>query len=138
MYRDASARLAELGVRNEKDGPIFKMKKDPRVTPLGRFLRRLSIDELPQIYNVLIGDMTLIGPRPPTLKEFSEYEPWQRERLAVTGGLTCIWQVSGRSDLSFEQWVRMDLDYIRRRSLWLDLSILRRTFWAVLSGRGAY
>jgi lipopolysaccharide/colanic/teichoic acid biosynthesis glycosyltransferase len=138
MYPDADARLAELHLTNEKDGPIFKMKRDPRVTPLGRVIRRLSIDELPQLWNVLIGDMTLVGPRPPTLNEVASYEPWQRERLGVTGGLTCIWQVSGRSELSFEQWVRMDLRYIRRRSLWLDLSILRRTFGAVLSGRGAY
>jgi len=128
----------ELQAQNEKDGPIFKIKNDPRMTPLGRFLRRTSIDELPQLWNVLKGDMTLVGPRPPTLDEVAEYEAWQFERLSVRGGLTCLWQVSGRSEIGFEDWVRLDLRYAQRRSAGMDLNLLLRTAKAVISGRGAY
>jgi len=138
MYLDADRRKAELAGRNEKEGPIFKMRRDPRVTPVGRWLRKASIDELPQLWNVLVGDMTLVGPRPPTLDEVAAYERWQRERLDITGGLTCIWQVSGRSEIGFEEWVRMDLEYKRERSPWLDLKLLWRTLGAVFTGRGAY
>lgn len=139
MYVDAEARRKALETDNDhKEGPIFKMRDDPRITPVGRILRRLSIDELPQLYNVLIGDMTLIGPRPPTLNEVAEYEPWQRKRLDITGGLTCIWQVSGRSEVGFEEWVRMDIEYQRKRSLLFDIRLILKTFGAVLSGRGAY
>ncbi|MCP3919067.1 MAG: hypothetical protein GY711_26285 [bacterium] len=138
MYVDAEERKKALAHLNEKRGPIFKMKNDPRMTPVGRFIRRASIDELPQLFNVLKGDMTLIGPRPPTLNEVDRYERWQRRRLDITGGLTCIWQVSGRSEVGFQDWVRMDLEYQRKRSFAFDVKLLFRTIGAVLSGRGAY
>jgi lipopolysaccharide/colanic/teichoic acid biosynthesis glycosyltransferase len=138
MYLDAEERRVALEAQNEKEGPIFKIKQDPRITPIGRILRRTSIDELPQLFNVLRGDMTLIGPRPPRMDEIEHYEPWQRQRLELKGGLTCIWQVSGRSEIQFVDWVRMDLQYARRRSTWFDISLLARTVYAVLSGRGAY
>ncbi len=139
MYLDAEARKAALAEKNEhRTGPIFKMKKDPRITPVGRILRKTSIDELPQLYNVLKGDMTLIGPRPPTLDEIAKYDLWQRKRLDLTGGITCIWQVSGRSEIKFDEWVRMDIEYQRKRSLWFDVKLLFRTIGAVVSGRGAY
>ncbi len=138
MWADAEARKAALFAENEKDGPIFKIKDDPRMTPIGRFLRRTSLDELPQLYNVLKGDMTLVGPRPPTLDEVEHYEPWQYARLNIRGGITCIWQVSGRSEIGFEDWVRMDLRYAQKRGLALDLGLLAKTANAVMSGRGAY
>jgi lipopolysaccharide/colanic/teichoic acid biosynthesis glycosyltransferase len=139
MYLDADERRREVLARNEhKSGPIFKLKNDPRITPVGRWLRRTSLDEFPQLYNVLLGDMTLIGPRPPLLEEVADYEAWQRRRLDVTGGLTCIWQVSGRSEVGFKDWVRMDIQYQEKRSLTFDLRLVLRTFGAVLSGRGAY
>lgn len=139
MYVDAEERRLALQKDNDhKEGPIFKMRNDPRITPIGRIMRRLSIDELPQLFNILRGDMTLIGPRPPTLDEAEAYEPWQRKRLDITGGLTCIWQVSGRSEVGFEEWVRMDLEYERKRSLLFDAGLLVRTVGAVVSGRGAY
>lgn len=139
MYVEAEARRNEVLADNQhKSGPIFKMKQDPRITRLGRILRRCSLDELPQLYNVLRGDMTLIGPRPPRVEEVSEYEPWQRRRLEIMGGLTCIWQVSGRSEIGFEEWVRMDIQYQEKRSLRFDLRLLWKTVGAVVSGRGAY
>jgi exopolysaccharide biosynthesis polyprenyl glycosylphosphotransferase len=122
---------------NEMDGPAFKMSNDPRVTALGAFLRRTSIDELPQLWNVLRGDMSFVGPRPVPVEEADRYEPWQRRRLSMKPGLTCLWQVSGRNELSFDEWMRLDLDYIDRWSLWLDAKILLKTIPAVLSGRGA-
>ncbi len=138
MYLDADARKAALKDSNEKSGPIFKMKNDPRITKVGRYLRKTSIDELPQLYNVLRGDMTLIGPRPPTLDEVENYALWQRKRLNRTGGITCIWQVSGRSEIKFEEWVRMDIEYQQKRSFWFDVKLILKTFGAVFSGRGAY
>lgn len=128
----------ELELCNEVSGPVFKMRQDPRTTRVGRFIRRASIDELPQLWNVLRGDMSLVGPRPPLPEEVAGYEPWQRERLAIRPGLTCIWQVSGRSDVPFDDWVRMDIEYVRNRNFWLDLKLLALTVPAVLSGRGAY
>jgi lipopolysaccharide/colanic/teichoic acid biosynthesis glycosyltransferase len=119
-------------------GPVFKIRDDPRVTRVGRFLRRCSIDELPQLWNVLRGDMSLVGPRPPLPEEFLHYGPRERRRLDVKPGITCIWQVSGRSDLDFETWVDMDLTYIESWSLGLDVRLLARTVIAVVSGRGAY
>jgi exopolysaccharide biosynthesis polyprenyl glycosylphosphotransferase len=128
----------ELRPYNEVDGPVFKMAEDPRVTRIGRFLRRSSLDELPQLFNVLKGDMSLVGPRPPLPEEVVQYEPWQRRRLSVRPGLTCFWQVSGRSRLNFEEWVRLDIRYIEEMSLGVDLKIILRTIPAVLSGEGAY
>jgi lipopolysaccharide/colanic/teichoic acid biosynthesis glycosyltransferase len=125
-------------VTNEKDGPIFKNRHDPRVTRIGRFLRSTSIDEMPQLFNVLAGSMSLVGPRPPVPKEVERYQPWQRRRLAVKPGLTCLWQVSGRSEVGFEDWVRMDLWYLKHQNLATDVRLLAKTPASVLSGRGAY
>jgi lipopolysaccharide/colanic/teichoic acid biosynthesis glycosyltransferase len=136
MYLDAARRQHE--VKNEKDGPIFKNRRDPRVTPLGRILRSTSIDEMPQLVNVLLGHMSLVGPRPPVRSEVAQYRAWQRRRLAVKPGLTCLWQVSGRSEIGFERWVRMDLWYVNRQSLRTDLGLLAKTPQSVLSRRGAY
>ncbi|MFA6142162.1 MAG: sugar transferase [Candidatus Omnitrophota bacterium] len=138
MYRGAHVKLSELMEKNEMNGPIFKIKNDPRITPLGRFMRKFSIDELPQLFNVLIGEMSLVGPRPPIPQEVARYEPWQRRRLSMRPGITCIWQVSGRSKIGFDEWMRMDLEYIDNWSLWLDVKILLKTIPAVLFGIGAY
>ena len=123
---------------NQAEGPAFKLHNDPRVTRVGRWLRKLSLDELPQLYHVLEGHMSLVGPRPPFPEEVERYEPWMLRRLSVRPGLTCLWQVRGRSDLGFEEWMRLDLEYVDRLSLGLDLEILARTLPAVLSARGAY
>jgi exopolysaccharide biosynthesis polyprenyl glycosylphosphotransferase len=138
MYQDAEARLEALRELNEADGPIFKMRDDPRLTRMGRLLRRTSIDELPQLWNVLIGDMSLVGPRPPIPSEVEHYEEWHRRRLEVVPGLTGLWQVSGRSSLSFEEMVMFDIYYIENWSLGLDLQILLRTVPAVIASAGAY
>lgn len=130
--------LDALRDQNEVTGPVFKMKSDPRITSVGRWMRRLSIDELPQLFLVLSGTMSLVGPRPPTPEEVDQYTEYQMQRLLVKPGLTCIWQVSGRSDVGFEDWVDMDLEYIRNWSPWLDTKLLVQTVPAVLSGRGAY
>lgn len=136
MTLDAAQRQHE--VINEKDGPIFKNRRDPRITHVGRILRKTSIDELPQLINVLKGQMSLVGPRPPVPGEVARYRPWQRRRLAVKPGLTCLWQVSGRSEIGFEDWVRMDLWYASHQAFWLDVFLLLQTPWAVLRGHGAY
>jgi exopolysaccharide biosynthesis polyprenyl glycosylphosphotransferase len=138
MTIDADSRLPELKEHNEVSGPMFKMKRDPRVTRVGRFIRRWSLDELPQLFNVLWGEMSLVGPRPPVPSEVLEYEEWQFGRLRAVPGLTGLWQVSGRSEVSFHDMVRLDLHYIRNWSLSLDIEILLRTIPAVLSSRGAY
>lgn len=138
MCSDAEYLRKYVDHLNEVSGPVFKSRNDPRITAVGAWLRRFSLDELPQLINVLKGDMSLVGPRPPLPEEVEEYEPWQMQRLSVTPGLTCIWQVSGRSDIPFDRWVEMDLEYIRRRSLLLDLKLLVLTIPAVISGRGAY
>lgn len=137
MVEDAEERQNELLHLNEADGPAFKIGQDPRVTNLGRFLRRFSLDELPQLWNVLRGDMSLVGPRPPIPDEVARYQRWQRRRLSMKPGLTCLWQVSGRSQLDFQRWMELDLQYIDTWSPWLDVKILARTVPAVLSGRGA-
>jgi len=128
---------AELDAYNEMTGPVFKMQNDPRITPFGRFLRRTSLDELPQFWNVLLGDMSLVGPRPPIPSEVQQYDPWHRRRLSMKPGLTCIWQISGRNRIGFDQWMKLDLQYIDNWSLWLDLKILARTVPIVLTGFGA-
>lgn len=138
MYVDAEARKAELMASNEKEGPIFKMKSDPRITPIGRFLRKYSLDELPQIFSVLKGDMSLVGPRPPLIHEVEKYTFFEMERLSVRPGLTCYWQIMGRSDLSFEQWMQLDHRYLREMSFWLDLWLLIKTPLVVILGKGAY
>ncbi len=138
MYVDAEARRAELMHLNEQDGPAFKIKNDPRVTAVGRFLRKTSLDELPQLWNVLAGDMSLVGPRPLPCGETDGCEQWQRRRLDVTPGITCIWQVWGRSAVSFDDWVRMDVQYIQSRSLQQDLKLLLMTVPAVLMRKGAH
>ena len=138
MRVDAERRMVEVESQNEVSGPVFKMRKDPRVTKVGAFLRRTSLDELPQLINVLKGDMSLVGPRPPLPKEVQQYRPSDMVRLSVKPGLTCLWQISGRSNLSFDEWMEFDRHYVRNMSLWLDLIILARTVGAVLSMRGAY
>jgi exopolysaccharide biosynthesis polyprenyl glycosylphosphotransferase len=138
MYVDADRRLAELRGQNEKDGPIFKMKDDPRITPVGRFLRKYSLDELPQLFNVLKGDMSLVGPRPPIPHEVEQYDEYCLERLGVRPGLTCYWQIMGRSNLTFAEWMELDHRYLREMGLWTDLKILLKTPLAVLKGDGAY
>ena len=138
MYEGSDQRLDEVAHLNEVGGPAFKAKRDPRVTPVGRFLRRFSLDELPQLFNVLKGNMSLVGPRPPLPEEVERYERWQRRRLSMKPGLTGLWQVSGRADLDdFNSWIALDLAYIDQWSLWLDLKILLKTIPAVLSTRGA-
>ena len=138
MVADAEARKAGLMAMNEQDGPAFKIKSDPRVTRVGRFLRKTSIDELPQLWNVLLGDMSLVGPRPLPCREADGCEPWQRRRLDVTPGLTCIWQVRGRSAVSFADWVRMDVEYIESQSLGADLKLILQTVPAMVLRRGAH
>jgi lipopolysaccharide/colanic/teichoic acid biosynthesis glycosyltransferase len=137
MVVDAESRKAELDAQNEMAGPVFKMRRDPRVTRVGAFIRKLSIDELPQFWNVLRGDMSLVGPRPPIPAEVERYERWQLRRLSMRPGITCTWQVSGRNQLDFETWMRLDLEYIDNWSLFLDLALLMRTLPVVAFGRGA-
>jgi len=139
MFQDAEQRKQELMQQNEMAGGVtFKMKHDPRVTRVGRFIRKASIDELPQLWNVFNGDMSLVGPRPPVPQEVAQYTAHERQRLAVKPGITCIWQVSGRSDIPFNEQVLLDIQYIQSRSLWLDISLLLRTIPAVLLARGSY
>jgi exopolysaccharide biosynthesis polyprenyl glycosylphosphotransferase len=139
MYQDADRRKEALLAHNEMQGGVtFKIKEDPRITQIGRFLRKASIDELPQLWNVLVGDMSLVGPRPAIPSEVAQYTPLERRRLEVQPGITCLWQISGRSDLPFDKQVELDIEYARQRSLALDLEILLRTIPAVLSAKGAY
>jgi exopolysaccharide biosynthesis polyprenyl glycosylphosphotransferase len=138
MYVGARDRQAGLEAANEASGPLFKIKDDPRVTPVGRFLRRFSIDEMPQVLNVLWGEMSLVGPRPLPVRDYEQLEPWHRKRYSVLPGMTGLWQVSGRIDLSFDDLVRLDFYYLENWSVWLDISILARTLPAVLARRGAY
>lgn len=137
MCVNAEQQLQALRAVNEADGPVFKMKNDPRVTPFGRFLRRTSLDELPQFFNVLNGTMSLVGPRPPLPREVELYTPYQMHRLDVKGGITCYWQCSGRSNIMFDEWVELDLKYIRDRSISTDTKILMQTVGAVLRRDGA-
>ena len=139
MVVDAESRKSELSHLDHMNGPAFKIRDDPRITSLGRVLRKFSIDELPQLWNVFKGDMSLVGPRPPLPEEWAEYKDWHRAKLSTMPGITCYWQVSGRSDIAdFDEWASLDLKYIERWSLWEDFKILVRTIPAVLRGHGAY
>lgn len=127
MISNAEELLEELICENEMDGPVFKIKEDPRITRVGRFIRKTSIDELPQLFNILVGDMSIVGPRPAIPHEVAEYNEYQRQRLLVKPGLTCIWQVSGRNSIGFDEWVDMDLEYIEKRNLWMDIKLIFKT-----------
>ncbi|MFR9048850.1 MAG: sugar transferase [[Clostridium] leptum] len=138
MYLHAEEYLEELQKFNQiKDGPAFKMDNDPRITKVGSFIRRTSIDELPQLFNILKGEMTFVGPRPPLVSEVEKYNSYQRQRLGVKQGLTCFWQCSGRNNIGFEEWVALDLKYIKTRGIWTDIKILLKTVSAVLRMDGA-
>ena len=127
MVHNAEELLKDLMDRNEQTGPVFKINDDPRITKVGKFIRKTSIDELPQLFNVLKGDMSLVGPRPPIPHEVDQYNSYQMQRLAVKPGLTCIWQVSGRNNIGFDEWVEMDIEYIKTRNLWLDIKLIFKT-----------
>lgn len=127
MISNAEELLEELICENEMDGPVFKIKEDPRITRVGRFIRKTSIDELPQLFNILVGDMSIVGPRPAIPHEVAEYNEYQKQRLLVKPGLTCIWQVSGRNSIGFDEWVDMDLEYIEKRNLWMDIKLIFKT-----------
>ncbi|UCB52161.1 MAG: sugar transferase [Candidatus Zixiibacteriota bacterium] len=137
MVENADQMKDLLADKNEMDGPAFKITDDPRMTKVGHVLRKLSLDELPQLFNVLRGEMSLVGPRPPLPKEVSQYDPWQRRRLSMKPGLTCLWQINGRNNIDFERWMKMDLEYIDNWSLWLDTKILFKTIPAVMLAKGA-
>ena len=127
MVHNAEDLLKDLMDRNEQTGPVFKINDDPRITKVGKFIRKTSIDELPQLFNVLKGDKSLVGPRPPIPHEVDQYNSYQMQRLAVKPGLTCIWQVSGRNNIGFDEWVEMDIEYIKTRNLWLDIKLIFKT-----------
>ncbi len=137
MVVNAEAQLKALQSLNEMDGPVFKIKNDPRVTRVGRFIRRTSIDELPQLFNILKGDMSLVGPRPPLLNEVKQYGPFERQRLLVKPGLTCYWQARGRNEIKFHEWMELDMQYVYEHSLWVDLKLIWLTMRVVLTGKGA-
>ncbi len=137
MYVDAESRLEELLEDNEMDGPVFKIKDDPRITRIGKFIRKTSIDELPQLWNIIKGDMSIVGPRPALPREVEQYTEHQLQRLYVTPGLTCIWQVHpNRNDLSFDEWMELDIKYMKERNFWLDWKLIFQTFGAVLGMQG--
>ena len=138
MVTNAEDLKIQLLSQNEVTGPVFKIKRDPRVTKVGRFIRKTSIDELPQLLNVLKGEMSLVGPRPPLPEEVEKYTDYERQRLSVTPGLTCYWQVSGRSNTSFEQWVELDLKYIQERNLFIDIKLIFKTFFVLFGSDDAY
>jgi lipopolysaccharide/colanic/teichoic acid biosynthesis glycosyltransferase len=138
MQADAAGRQAELEASNEADGPLFKIREDPRVTAVGAILRRFSLDEIPQLWNVLRGEMSLVGPRPLPLRDYERLEAWHRKRYLVLPGVTGLWQISGRSSLGFDDLVRLDFYYLENWSIWLDVSILGKTLPAVIRGTGAY
>ncbi len=138
MVTNAEELLEKIKDKNEMDGPMFKIKKDPRVTNIGKFIRRTSIDELPQLMNVLNGDMSLVGPRPSLPKEVAEFEPWMIERLAVKPGLTCFWQVSGRNNIGFKEWMKMDIKYVRERNTLTDIKLILKTAMLMLGDNNAH
>lgn len=136
MYRDAESKLQELLAQNEQEGPAFKIKDDPRITKVGAFIRKTSIDELPQLVNIIAGDMSIVGPR--AIQKTQEYTPHEAQRLVVQPGLTCYWQVSGRANVSWGDWVELDLDYIQDMSVWTDVKLIAKTFGVVFKGTGSY
>ena len=138
MVSNAEELKEKLLEQNEMSGPMFKMKDDPRITKVGKFIRKTSIDELPQLINVLKGDMSLVGPRPSLPKEVKQFEPWMYERLQVKPGLTCIWQVSGRNNIDFEDWMKLDVKYVRERSLLGDLKLVFKTFFVLFGDKNAH
>jgi exopolysaccharide biosynthesis polyprenyl glycosylphosphotransferase len=138
MVPNAESLKTALAARNEATGAAFKIRNDPRITAIGHFLRRSSLDEVPQLFNVLRGQMSIVGPRPQIPTEVELYEPWHRRRLAVKPGITCLWQISGRSHVGFDEWMRLDVEYVERRSMGLDLKILLGTLPAVIARKGAY
>lgn len=139
MFENADEIKEKLMEQNKMSGPVFKMDNDPRVTSVGRLLRKYSLDELPQLWSVLKGDMSLVGPHPPLQKEVEEFEDWHKQKLSVRPGITCFWQINGRADITdFDQWVKMDIQYIENWSLWLDIKILIKTIPAVIKCKGAY
>jgi lipopolysaccharide/colanic/teichoic acid biosynthesis glycosyltransferase len=138
MVENAEVMKSALADLNEATGPAFKIREDPRITEIGAFLRRSSLDEIPQLFNVLLGQMSVVGPRPQIPAEVELYEPWHRQRLRVKPGITCLWQIAGRSHIGFDEWMRLDLEYIRRRSMRLDLWTLFQTLPAVIARKGAY
>lgn len=137
MVSNAEELLNELKEENEMDGPVFKIKEDPRITKVGKFIRKTSIDELPQLFNVLSGEMSLVGPRPPIPDEVAQYNDYQKQRLLVKPGLTCIWQVSGRNSIGFDEWIEMDLEYIKTRSLFLDIKLIFKTVFVLFGDENA-
>ena len=137
MVHNAEALLEQLQDKNEMNGPVFKIKDDPRITKVGKFIRKTSIDELPQLINVLKGDMSFVGPRPALIKEVEQYNSYQMQRLSVKPGITCYWQVSGRNNIDFDEWVELDLKYIRERNLWLDIKLIFMTIPALLGDKNA-
>ncbi len=138
MYKEADAVRERIKDLNEQDGPVFKIKADPRITAVGGFLRRSSLDEIPQIFNVIKGDMSIVGPRPPLPSEVEGYQAWHRRRLEVKPGITCLWQISGRSHISFNEWMRLDMEYLKNRSFKTDFLIFLKTLPAVIARKGAY
>lgn len=137
MVQNAEELKEKLAKENEMSGPMFKMKNDPRVTKVGKFIRKTSIDELPQLVNVLKGDMSLVGPRPSLPKEVKNFEPWMLRRLNVKPGLTCYWQVSGRNNIDFEDWMKLDVQYVEDRNFWLDIKLIFKTFFVLFGDKNA-
>ena len=138
MIVNAEELKEKLKDKNEMSGPMFKIKDDPRITKVGKFIRKTSIDELPQLINILKGDMSLVGPRPSLPKEVEEFEPWMRKRLEVKPGLTCYWQVSGRNNIDFENWMKLDIKYVNERSFILDIKLIFKTFFVLFGDKNAY
>ena len=137
MVVNAEELKEKLAAQNEMSGPMFKMKDDPRVTKVGKFIRKTSIDELPQLWNVLKGDMSLVGPRPSLPKEVAQFEDWMHRRLEVKPGLTCYWQVSGRNNIDFEDWMKLDVKYVRERNTWIDFKLIFKTFFVLFGDKHA-
>ena len=137
MVSNAEELLEELMEHNEMDGPVFKINDDPRITRVGKFIRKTSIDELPQLFNILIGDMSIVGPRPAIPHEVAEYSHYHKQRLLVKPGLTCIWQVSGRNSIGFDEWIEMDLEYIEKRNLWMDIKLIFKTVGVLFGDENA-